>query len=98
MFPRWLKIQKPIPQHLKWEKNNPENYRTLSLLISMSKNFEKVCVFESHCEILSQKNILNPRQFGFRSTMSFFDAIAKIMDFLRTEIDHEEMGCAFLLI
>ena len=69
IFPGPLKIARVIPLFKKGNRSNPENYRPISLLSSLSKVFEQVI-----CRRLTKffKNeSLTPNQYGFRETQLY---------------------------
>ena len=85
-FPQCFKIAKVTPLYKKGDKKDPQNYRPISLLSSLSKIFEK----KNHKRMMNfcQTNeFLTPMQYGFRNKMSCTDAIAAITDFCRNVID-----------
>ena len=73
-FPSELKIAKITPVFKSGDRSEIANYRPISVLSSLSKIIEKVVVVQ-FSEYLQQNNILNPRQFGFRPTMSTENAL-----------------------
>ena len=65
-FPKCLKIAKVIPIFRKGDKSNPENYRPIGLLSSISKVFEKS--LQSRMIKFCEKNCnISGNQYGFRS-------------------------------
>lgn len=73
-FPQRLKHATVIPIHKKGSVNELTNYRPISLLSTFSKIFEKV-MKTFLINYLETRNIINPRQFGFRCGLSTFDAL-----------------------
>ena len=68
--PNYLKTAKVIPIFKSGEKDNPQNYRPLSLLPVIGKVFEKLIYARINC-FLVQHNILSERQFAFRNKKKY---------------------------
>jgi len=68
IFPTWLKFSQIIPL---WKRKKSEisNYRTISLLSSFSKIFEKI-IFNILCNNVNSNNILAHEQYGYRHNPS----------------------------
>jgi hypothetical protein len=68
-FPEVLKISKVTPIHKNGSKNDPNNFRPISIQSTFSKIFEKV--IKTRLQSFIEKNsILSPYQYGFRSKSS----------------------------
>ena len=92
-FSKCLKIAKVIPLIKKCNKREPENYRPISSLSSISKVFEKL--LQSRMIKFCEKNsIFSGNQNGFQSKRSCIDAIVSITEFIRREIDRKSLGQA----
>ncbi len=65
-FPDVLKISKVTPIHKNGSKNDPNNFRPISIQSTFSKIFEKVLkiILQSFIE---KNSIVSPYQYGFRS-------------------------------
>ena len=87
-FPQCLKHATIIPIHKKGAKDIVSNYRPISLLSCFSKIFEKL-MKRSLLNFLESKNILNPRQFGFRAGRSTFTALQNFTDEIYTALDSQ---------
>jgi hypothetical protein len=72
MMPTQWKLAKIIPLHKKETKNNPENYRPISLLCSLGKVYEKVSsechdnkiwrlTYHHHFSMASEKITVQPQ-------------------------------------
>ena len=74
IFPDNLKLAKVITLYKKGSRDNPTNYRPISLLSIFSKIIEKI-MYERVYRFLDTCNILYPLQFGFREKHSTLHAI-----------------------
>ena len=63
IFPDVLKVTKVIPIHKNGNKNDPNNYRPISILSSFSKILEKL-IYQRLTQFLGKYNILSPSQYG----------------------------------
>ena len=63
--------------HEKNDKQLVNNYRTISLLPIFGNNFEKI-IFNRICNFLSEEELLNPNQSGFRPTNSCVNQLLAI--------------------
>ena len=64
-YPFIWKRSNIIPVHKKNDKQLVKNYRPISLLPIFGKIFEKI-IFDRLYNFLSQEELLNPNQSGFR--------------------------------
>ena len=95
-FPDELKIAKIIPVHKGDAKDNPTNYRPISLLPILGKLFEKILA-DRLLEFLNENNILTQNQFGFRKNYSTELAIADIYNNLLDNLEKKKHTCAVFL-
>ena len=58
-----------VPSHKSKDKDDPSNYRPISLLPIISKIMEKV-ISEQLSDYLERNNLLSNKQFGFRRKLS----------------------------
>ena len=93
VFPSSLKLTKVIPLYKKGDYSNPENYRPISLLSSLSKVYEHL-LFERMVVFCKKNEILSSKQFGFREKMSCINAIISVTEYMRDEIDKKSTGQA----
>lgn len=77
-FPEVWKSSLVCPIHKAGPKDDPSNYRPISLLPTFSKLLEKV-VNQRLVGFLEQKNLLHHRQFGFRKGISTEDAVSSLV-------------------
>ena len=68
-FPDTWKKSNIVPVHKKGDKQIVDNYRPVSLLPILGKNFERV-IFNSIFEDVEENNLLCPNQSGFRPSDS----------------------------
>ena len=88
-FPEKFKIGKVIPIYKSGPKTDIANYRPISLLPMFSKIFEAL-MKKYLMSFLDTTNILNNRQFGFRSNLSTFDAINTFTSDLYTALNNNK--------
>ena len=74
VFPVDWKLAKVSPIYKTGERIDPNNYRPISVLSTIARIFEKV-IYKQFYDYLSRKNILDPRQSGFRSLHSTVTAL-----------------------
>ena len=83
IFPNKLKIARVVPIFKKGDKNNPGNYRPISILPIISKLFEKL-INKSVVDFLEKYEILYEHQYGFRhgysTKLSLINLINQITD------------------
>jgi hypothetical protein len=68
-FPTGLKFSEITPIFKRGDKNDTSNYRPISLLMSLSKIFEKV-IYNRLYHHFKDNHILVNEQFGFRQASS----------------------------
>ena len=78
-FPDPLKIAKVSPVYKKGDREQPGNYRPISVLSVLSKIFEKF-VNNSLIEYLKKHNILYKHQYGFREGHSTKLAVTNLIN------------------
>ena len=92
LFPETMKIAKEIPFFKNSDKNQPENYRPISLMTAMSKIFEKL-LLKRISTFVTKHKILSPKQFGFRKKFNCTNAITEITEYKRQEINKRSYTC-----
>ena len=89
IFPAEFKCAKVVPIHKNGGKDNPNNYRPISLLPSLSKIFERV-LYNRLFDYFTYFNLFFCNQFGFRPKKSTVDALVHITETIRHDLTH---GC-----
>ena len=85
-----------MPFHKSGDRNDAGNFRPISLLPIISKVFEKL-LFKRIEHFLNVNRVLSPSQFGFRSKRSTIDAVAEVVEFLRTNRNlRTPSSCTFI--
>ena len=92
IFPDNLKLEKVITLYKKGSRNNPTNYRPISLLSIFSKIMEKI-MYERVYRFLHTCNILYPFQFGFCEKISTVHAIIGMTETIKEAINNGMFGC-----
>ena len=96
IFPDNLKLAKVITLYKKGPRDNPNNYRPISLLSIFSKIIEKI-MHERQYRFLGTSNILYPLQFGFREKHSTLDAIIGMTETIKEAIENGMFGCGVFI-
>ena len=78
--------------HKKESKIDHRNYRPISLLLVISKTFEKL-IYKRIYFYLDQKKLLYSKQFGFRGNHSTNHAIISLTEHIRKLLDRGEYVC-----
>ena len=89
IFPTEMKKADTIPLYKSKDKNDKNNYRPISLLLTMSKVLEKV-MYNRTYNFLNHTNQLFTSQYGFRTGHSCQEAIAELVGKITRNND---MGC-----
>ena len=95
-FPERLKLARVLPLHKGKSKNEPINYRPISILPFFSKIYEKV-VHKRMYDYLQEQNLLCDTQFCFRKGLSTDLAILKLVDWVNDVFDKGLIPAALLL-
>ena len=95
-FPCAWKTGKVVPLFKSGERCNPNNYRPITVLPTVSKILKRA-VHSQVYQYLLQHKILTPRQFGFRPQLSTEIAVTNFTDFLLGNMDKGRVtGAVFL--
>ncbi len=89
IFPDLLKIAKVTPIYKKDDETILSNYRPISLLLVISKFFEKV-IFSQTYEYFQREKLFYEGQYGFRKGHSTEFAALETVDKLITDMDKGE--------
>ena len=90
IFPDTLKIAKIIPLFKKGDKTLLENYRPISILPAISKNFERIMFNQIHNHF-SMHNLFYSGQYGFRANHSTQFAALELIDRITQDLDQGNM-------
>ena len=82
-YPTWLKWAKIALLFKKGDKNRLEHHSPINLISSVSKVFEEL-FWERMMSFCQNQKVLNESQFGFRSKMSWVQAM--VTEFLRQRV------------
>ncbi|XP_046675445.1 uncharacterized protein LOC124364198 [Homalodisca vitripennis] len=85
-FPSQLKYADVIPVFKKGERQDPNNYRPVSILPSISKVFEKIA-HKQLCTYLENNGFLCKNQYGFRSGHSTIEAASEMIEQILEALD-----------
>ena len=96
-YPESLKIAKVIPLFKNGNKDDPSNFRPISLLPIIGKVFERI-IFDRIQNYLNVFEILSDSQFGFRHRKSTVDGIATLIEEIRSNLHNnsEKTKCTLL--
>lgn len=87
-FPPELKNVKVIPVYKKGQKNDPSNYRPISIVPIFSKIFEKV--MQTQLSNHFEKNFLfSEKQFGFRPNRSTSKAVLNLVNKVVEDVENK---------
>ena len=95
-FPRNLKIAKVIPMFKKDSPLECSNYRPISLLSNIDKNFEKL-MYSRVISFLEKYNCIYQLQFGFRQKHSTNHALINITENIRNALDSGKFACGIFV-
>ena len=96
VFPNKLKFGKVNPLHKTGSRDNPSNYRPVSILSVFSKIIEKL-LYSRLYKFLESYEILYPFQFGFREKHSTMHALMSLTETIKDSIDNGKYGCGIFL-
>ena len=80
IFSECFKTAKIIPIFKSGDSNSTANYRPISMLLFLSKMFEKLMCARLEDYYLKSINILSTNQFGFGKNSNTTDAIIEFLD------------------
>ena len=91
-FPPVLKVAKVIPIYKEGASNEFGNNRPISLLPPIAKVFERL-LYEKMMNYIRKYNLINAKQFGFRQKHKTVDAIASVIEEIRSCLDGKTPSC-----
>lgn len=89
-FPNSLKVAKVSPIYKSGNKTDPNNYRPISVLPSISKIFEKI-IFNRLDNFLKSVNFFYHKQYGFRNKSNTLTACIDLVTKLKRKIDKKQI-------
>ena len=95
IFPDSMKDADTVPLFKSKCKLDCNNYRPISLLITLSKLLEKI-IYNRTIAFLSKHDILFSSQYGFRKKHSCSDAIMELSEILKNNENGIHTACVFL--
>uniref|UniRef100_A0A1B6LLD0 Reverse transcriptase domain-containing protein n=1 Tax=Graphocephala atropunctata TaxID=36148 RepID=A0A1B6LLD0_9HEMI len=93
VFPSQLKYAEVKPLFKKGDREDPGNYRPVSILVSFSKIFEKVA-YSQIVNYFESRYIFSSAQYGFRSAQSTNNAISDLIDQIVLGLDGSQSTAA----
>ena len=96
IFPHSLKHARVTPIHKGGNTEDPNSYRPISILPTLSKIFERTMHTRIY-KYFENFNLFYPRQFGFRNKHSTVDAIAEMTEQIREKRDKGDTTTAVFL-
>ena len=96
VFPDELKLAKVIPVHKGGSTKKPNNYRPIFFLSTFSKIFETL-ILQSLDKCVSEFEVLNKNQFGFRKNHSTSLLLADVLSQINKATDDKKYTCMILL-
>lgn len=85
-FPSQLKYARVVPVFKKGKRDDPENYRPISITPILSKVYE-IAFRHRLLLFLKTNNILSPHQFGFREGLCTYDLLDKLLTVINSALD-----------
>ncbi|CAH2089374.1 unnamed protein product [Euphydryas editha] len=95
-FPDSLKFAKITPIYKSGPKDDPGNYRPISVLPVVSKIFEKI-MHQRLCNFLNSNSYLFQGQYGFRSKSNTLTATIDLITKLKTKIDQKHVAVGIFI-
>ena len=96
IFPTTEKIAKINPVYKSGDHSDIDNYRPISVLNILSKVVERIA-YNQLTNYLEKNNLLNDNQFGFRCKRSTRDAVTKLTDHIRANMDESRVTGALFM-
>ena len=96
LFPEALKLAKVIPLFKKGDSSCFNNYRPISLLLSVSKIYEKI-VHKQLLSYFNENRLFYDHQYGFRPQHSTESACLELVDRLFSLLDEDKIPFAIFM-
>ena len=96
IFPSNMKLSEVIPLHKGKSRDLPENYRPISLLITISKVLEKL-VYKRVYNFLDSNGSLYTSQYGFRSNHLTDNAVTELLGEVLKNLENKKYTLAIFL-
>ena len=96
LFPSVLKVSRVVPIFKKGDNASKKNYRPITILCFISKNFDKL-MHARLKKFIFLNNIICRHQFGFRSGLNTSDAILEYLDCAYDAINNSELFLTIFL-
>lgn len=87
IFPTEWKLARVTPIFKKGKRDDPHNYRPISIIPTVAKIFEKT-IYDQLCDYLNDNNLLTHCQSGFRSLHSTLTALIEATNSWSVNIDN----------
>lgn len=94
--PKLWKQKRVSPIFKSGDKDTIGNYRPISIASTCMKIFEKV-VYKQMIDFITENNILQPNQSGFRSSFSTSSAALDVSEHIIDCLRHHKHACAVLI-
>ena len=96
IFPDKLKLAKVVPIYKNGTKDNPSNYRPISILSCLSKIFERI-LYGRLYKFLHKNSFFTNSQYGFLKNRSTEDAILELQNTIIDNITNNTTSSALFL-
>ena len=96
IFPEHCKIAKVVPLHKQGSRDDPNNYRPISIPPRIAKIFEKL-LHKRLTKFFDKHNVIKPTQYGFQANVSTTHAILDILTSLYDGIREKQFSGLFFL-
>ena len=95
-FPQACKIAKIVPIFKGGDASDPNNYRPIAILSSLSKIIEK-CVYSLLVRYLETNKLLHAYQYGFRKNSNTQNAAVDIVSKVQSALDRNHLAAGLFI-